>query len=262
MHRISPAAVLAAVIVLAGCGSQGGVPSPDPSGDPFDPQGSWQLSSSSVNGGEVPLVEGHPVTLTIEGSEIGGTAACNQYGGRLSVTGGTLEISELAMTAMGCEVDLMAAESAYTAALSVVESIGGDGDQLVLRGPDVELRFDRLPAPPTAELVDSVWVLDTLFVGDVASSPLGEPATLVLRSDGTFSGSTGCRTFSGNWLEQGEQIMAPSFGMDQTECPAELSQQDSHVVSVIGDGFVPSIQGDLLTLVDPGGVGLVFRAED
>jgi heat shock protein HslJ len=262
MHRIPRTVGVVLAVLLAGCGSQGGVASPDPSGDPFDPQGSWELSSSSVDGGDVPLVEGHPVTLTIEGSEIGGTAACNQYGGRLSVTGGTLEISELAMTAMGCEQDLMAAESAYIAALSVVESIGGDSDQLVLRGADVELRFDRLAAPPTADLVDTVWVLDTLFVGDVASAPLGDPATLELRSDGTFSGSTGCRTFSGDWLEQGEQIIAPSFGMDQTECPAELSQQDSHVVSVIGDGFVPSIEGDLLTLVDPGGVGLVFRAED
>ena len=27
------------------------------------------------------------------------------------------------------------------------------------------------------------------------------------------------------------------------------------------DGFVPSVEGDLLTLVDPGGVGLVYRAE-
>ena len=36
--------------------------------------------------------------------------------------------------------------------------------------------------------------------------------------------------------------------------------QDTHVVSVIGDGFVPTIDGDLLTLTDPGGVGLVYRA--
>lgn len=33
------------------------------------------------------------------------------------------------------------------------------------------------------------------------------------------------------------------------------------MVSVIGDGFVPSIEGDLLTHTDPGGVGLVDRAE-
>jgi hypothetical protein len=31
-------------------------------------------------------------------------------------------------------------------------------------------------------------------------------------------------------------------------------------VSVIGDGFIPTIEGDLLTLMDPGGIGLVYRA--
>ncbi len=217
--------------------------------------------SGTANGAEIPLVDGRSVTMTIEGSEIGGTAACNHYGGRLSVTGGRLAIGDLAMTAMGCEEPVMASESAFMAALSAVETIGGDGEQLVLRGPDVELRFDALAPPPTADLVDTTWILDTLFVGDVASSPMGDPATLALRSDGTFTGSTGCRTFSGEWLEQGEQIIAPSFGMDQTDCPAELSQQDGHVVTVIGDGFVPTIEGDLLTLVDPGGVGLVYRAE-
>jgi hypothetical protein len=50
--------------------------------------------------------------------------------------------------------------------------------------------------------------------------------------------------------------------MGEAECPAALSEQDSHVVSVIGDGFVPSIEGDLLTLLDPGGVGLVYRAQE
>ncbi len=50
--------------------------------------------------------------------------------------------------------------------------------------------------------------------------------------------------------------------MDDTTCPAELSDQDDHVVSVIGDGFIPTIDGDLLTLMDPGGIGLVYRAED
>jgi hypothetical protein len=34
------------------------------------------------------------------------------------------------------------------------------------------------------------------------------------------------------------------------------------VVSVIGDGFVPTLEGDRLTLTDPGSIGLVYRAAD
>lgn len=253
--------LLAAALMLAACGSVGS-PSPDTSEDPFDPQGSWELTSGSIDGAEIRVVDDHPITLTIEGAEVGGTAACNSYGGRLTVTDGRLEIRDLGMTAMGCEEPVMAAEAAYTAALAAVSSMGGDGGELVLGGPNVELRFSALAPPPTAEVVDTRWVLETLFVGDVASAVLGEPATLELRSDGTFSGSTGCRSFSGDWHEQGEQIVAPSWGMDGSECPADLTQQDGHVVSVIGDGFVLSVVGDLLTLTDPGGVGLVYRAEE
>lgn len=253
--------IIGAVVFLAACGSARTSP-PDASEEPFDPQGTWRLVSGSVDGREIPVADDHPVTLTIEGSEIGGTAACNHYGGRLTVTAGRLEIGDLAMTAMGCEEPAMAIETAYLGALAVIDSIGADDEALVLRGPGVELRFEALPRPPTAELVDTTWVLDTVFVGDVAASPIGERATLELSSDGTFTGSTGCRTFSGEWLEQGEQIIAPSWGLDQAECSVEVSQQDAHVVSVIGDGFVPTIEGELLTLTDPGGVGLVYRAEE
>lgn len=256
MHR--PGYALIAVALLAACGSQS-APTPSPSGDPFDPQGSWQLRSGSADGIEIPIVADHPITMTIEGSEIGGTSACNSYGGRLTVTGGRLRIGELAMTMMGCEDAVMAAEAAYTAALSAVDSIGRDGQDLVLSGPGVELRFTALAPPPTAEVTDTNWVLDTVFVGDVASSTVGEPATLELRSDGTMTGSTGCRSFTGQWVEQGEQIVATTLAMDGTECPADLAGQDDHVVSVIGDGFVPTVTENLLTLTDPGGVGLVYR---
>ena len=251
---------LLAALTLAACGAQGATPFP--SGDPFVAEGSWELTSGTAGGDELPIVDDHPITLTIEGSEIGGTSACNSYGGRVTVKGGQLEIGELGMTAMGCEPPVMAVESAYMAALGAVTSLIGDDGKLVLHGPDVELRFERLPKPPTAELVGTAWVLDTLFVGDVASSPLGEPATLELRADGTFSGSTGCRSFSGEWVEAGEQIIAPSFAMDDRACPAALRSQDEHVVTVIGDGFVSSIEQDLLTLADPGGVGLVYRGEE
>jgi heat shock protein HslJ len=261
MLRLHRPPILAVALMLVACGSAG-TPPTSPSEEPFDPQGSWELTSGRAGGVEIPIVDDHPITLTIEGAAVGGTAACNSYGGRLTVTDGRLQIRDLGMTAMGCDEPLMAAEAAYTAALNAVELIGGDGGELVLSGPNVELRFSALAPPPTAEIVDTTWVLETLFVGDVASAVLGERATLELHSDGTFSGSTGCRSFSGDWHEQGQQIVAPSWGMDGRECPADLTQQDGHVVSVIGDGFVATVTRDLLTLTDPGGVGLVYRAEE
>jgi heat shock protein HslJ len=251
--------LLVLALVVAACGGPGATPTPRTE---LDTSGTWQLTSGRTDAGEVPILDDHPITLTITGDEIGGTAACNRYGGRLAVRDGRLTIDNLAMTAMGCEGPVAASEAAYTGALGMVTTIGREDEELVLSGPAAELRFSQLPPPPTAELVDTTWMLETIFVGDIASAPMGEPATLELRSDGTFGGSTGCRPFDGAWIERGEQIQAHTMAMGDVVCPADLEQQDSHVVSVIGDGFVPTIKGDLLTLIDPGGVGLVYRAQD
>lgn len=250
-------------LVVAGCGSPAASPPPPspPVEDP-DPQGSWQLASGTVDGEPIAIVEDHPITVTIDGASIGGRA-CNEYGGRLAPTSGGVEIRDLGSTSMACvDERVMDAEAAYLQAFGRTATITVVDGALVLAGPGTELRFERLPPPPTAELVDTTWALETVFVGDVASPPKGDPATLELAGDGTFRGSTGCRTFEGRWIEQGDQIRAAEMAMDDTECPVALSGQDSHVVTVIGDGFVATVDGDLLTLIDPGGAGLVYRAAE
>lgn len=255
-HRLT-AGLLA--LVLAACGQ------PNPTTDPGDgdPQGSWQLVEGSVNGQAVPILDEYRITLTLEGSRISGTAACNSYGGVLSVEGGRLRIEDLAQTAMAClDEEAMTAEAIYMSGLGAADSIGLDGEELLIQGPGVELRFVELAPPPTAELVDTVWTLETLVMGDVASSVAGDPATLELRSDGTIHGSTGCREFDGTWLEQGDEIVTPTLATDDRACPAELQAADAHVLAVIGDGFRATVDGGQLTLTDAGGAGLVYRAPE
>jgi heat shock protein HslJ len=251
------------VMVLAGCGSSAVSAVPSASAAAGDPEGGWELASGIVDGVPLAVLADHPITAVVEGSSISGRSACNEYGGRVEAGAGGVTIGELFNTDMACGPDaVMGLEAAYLEALGRVSLIDVIDGQLAMRGDGVDLRFDRRPEPPVAQLVDTTWVLETMFVGDVASPPAGEPATLDLASDGTFSGSTGCRTFTGRWVEFGAEIRAPDYRMGETECPAELFEQDSHIVSVIGDGFVPSIEGDLLTLLDPGGVGLVYRAQE
>ena len=263
--------VATAAIALTACGGGGTVPTPTAaaSGDQppsatagGDPIGAWTLREGTGPEGDVVLVDDFPITLEIAGASLTGRA-CNDYGATIAPLGDGIELRELAMTAMACVDDrIMVAEAAYTAALQGVRRIGVEGDELMLTGPGVSLRFTRLPELPTAELVGTTWTLESAFVGDVAASPVGDPATLLLRADGSLSGSTGCRGFDGTWVEGAGQIQATSLGMDETECPADLADQDSHVVSVIGDGFVPTVDGQLLTLTDPGGIGLVYRADE
>jgi heat shock protein HslJ len=57
----------------------------------------------------------------------------------------------------------------------------------------------------------------------------------------------------------GSEVLFPNFAADG-DCPNALWDQDSQVVTVLGDGFVPVVDGDSLTLNSVGGEGLVYRA--
>lgn len=248
---------LGASACAPGVGGPGG---PTPADEPLD--GAWELSGGTIDGVAIELVDGHRVTLVIEGSTVGGVAACNHYGGELVTGDEGVRIDAFGMTEMACAEPAMALEAAYIDALLRVEAIARRGDELVARGEGVELAFAFRPPPPTADLVDTGWILESLVTGDVVASPMGEPATLELRGDGRFSGSTGCRSFSGEWIEHGDEIDTPSWGMDGRVCPAELEAQDRHVVEVIGDGFTVVVDGDRLVISDPSGRGLAYRAEE
>jgi heat shock protein HslJ len=245
------------LVVSAAC-SAGGSPSPR-APDPNGLLGSWVLVEGTGPEGDVTIVDGYRITLEIQGSEIGGTSACNHYFGRMSVVGDALRIDELGGTEMACQPDVMASESAYWAALGAVTGWTRDGDSLTLTGPDASLTYEQLEPVPDAAMVDTVWVLDTLVSGDAASSTSGR-ATLELGSDGTIVGSTGCRDFTGRYQISGDEVMVTELTMEG-ECTAELAAQDSHVVTVLGDGFTVQVEGSRLTLGSAGNQGLGYTAE-
>ncbi len=122
-------AALAAVALLGAC-----------SGGP-DVDGSWHLAAGTVDGSELALVDASPVTLTVDGTSVSGTAACNTYFGDVDVADGWRP-GEPGRTEKGCDADLMALETAYLGALGRVTAADRDGDDLVLTGDAVKLRFE------------------------------------------------------------------------------------------------------------------------
>jgi heat shock protein HslJ len=123
--------------LLAACSSAGD------SGD-GDIEGVWVLVSATVDGTDIPLVEGAEVTLTIEGDEVTGRAACNSYFGVIETDDGGVVIGQVGMTEMACEPPLMEVESAYLSAIGRVDSAEIEGETLVMTGAEVELRFERV----------------------------------------------------------------------------------------------------------------------
>jgi heat shock protein HslJ len=223
-----------------------------------DATGDWRLVSGTNAGVDVPIVAGSDITMTVAGSEISGRSACNQYGGQVIVENGQVTFGPLFMTEMACPEPVMASEAAYHAALAEVRAATRDGDRLTLSGDGVELVYERIAPVPAAEIVDTDWILDSLITADAVSSVMGVPAALHLASDGTVTGSTGCRSFSGRYTLANGEVAFTEFAMGQPECTTDLAAQDEHVVAVLGDGFRAEVDGQHLTLTGDGGLGLGY----
>ncbi|HSK93153.1 MAG TPA: META domain-containing protein [Candidatus Angelobacter sp.] len=252
--RIRLAAALVAVLVVAGCDALF-----PPGGDAGPIDGEWRLTGGSHDGLPLPIPPEAPISLVVDGDEVGGRAACNQYGGEVTLDGDDVTFGAMSMTEMGCDPAIMDAESAYLAALADVERWVRDGATLRLIGNEVELTYELVPPAPDAALVGTRWRLDGLVDGDAVSSTMGDPATLELREDGTLTGTTGCRTFDGRYELDGNAVRVTDLANDDRACPG-LETQDEHVLAVLAEGFIHAVQGEQLTLT-AGRIGLVYLAE-
>ncbi len=254
--RLKSTSLIAIVtIALAACGTN------EPLGPPAGLDGSWQLISGTHQGTAIEPIATQPVTMTFNGAEVTGTAACNGYGGTFDTTGSEISFSEMIRTEMACfPTEVMELEENYLVALLSVSGVSVTDGLLVLSGDNTTLEFEELPPVSTADLLGTVWVLDGLVNGDSVSSVGGDRATLELFSDGSLLGSTGCRTVTGTYVESAGSIETPTLAADG-ECPDDLSSQDSLVLSVLGGPFRTEVDGQNLTLTQSGGEGLTYRAE-
>ena len=106
---------------------------------------SWALTGGFDADGDLAPIDGSPVTLVVDGDRVAGRAACNQYFGPLTVTGDAWSVGLVGQTMMACDDATMELETRFLRALQTVDRAAEDGDALVLSGPDLELRFARLP---------------------------------------------------------------------------------------------------------------------
>jgi heat shock protein HslJ len=273
--------VVAAVLLVA-CGGLAGPTAPVVEGDGAgtDPAGSWVLVDARPT---MDVPAGARVTLQVvaEGDawQVGGTAACNSYFGTVVTDGARWRGEGYGATEMACEEPRMAAERAYLHSLAQVDHwMRPSVDELVLSGQEVTLRFASLPPVPTAELTGTTWVLEGLVTGVGTDATISstvadaDVATLRLDSAGTVEVSTGCRTFTGEWVEAGDAILLTTFGVrgdspniatdGTTTCDEAVVAQEHHVLSVLGDGFRAEIDGEHLTLASRDELGLTYRATD
>jgi heat shock protein HslJ len=267
-HRLlaTTAVTAALTLVLTACGGAGtGDAGSD--GAAGDLDGSWELVRGSGPDGAVPLVDSAPITLVIDGTQWGGVAACNSYGGEVQVGGGQLTSTGYAVTEMYCmDEDIMDAERAYLAALQAATEVSLTSGELVLTGPDVELVFRAQAPVADAAVVGTTWALTELLDGDgpdAAVSSVAAEAELELGADGRLAGSTGCNRLMGGYELDGDTLVVTGpLATTRMACvdPA-ATQQERHVLEVLEAGpLTVEVTGDRLQLTAPDGRGLAYRA--
>jgi heat shock protein HslJ len=272
--RLSVTAVVAvgvSVLLLTGCGSGGDariVPG-TPTSAGLD--GAWTLTHGSGPAGALRLVAGHPVTLTLEATTIGGIAACNHYGGRVDRSGDGFVIGDdLVSTEMACAGEgVMELESSYLQVLGTVRTASLDADTLVLRGDGVELTFSRDAPVVDAPLEGTRWIVQALLDGDTAASlPLASDAptsdTLqgyLLLDGGRLTGSTGCRTLTATYTVTSGRLAVRDLTLGKRACEPAYVAMDAQVVAVLTAGPSARVARRSLTLTTADGLGLSLAAD-
>jgi heat shock protein HslJ len=125
-------------VLLAACADPGEEGASDPTAE------SWVLQAGTLDGAEIPIVEGYPITLIFDQPEgtAGGKSACNQWFGTYTLTGNELTFTDIGGTLMACTEGLvMDSETAFLTAMELVEIYTIDGNELNLSGEAVDLVF-------------------------------------------------------------------------------------------------------------------------
>jgi len=147
-RRLPTAAVAAILLALA-------VAACSPSASHADADGDWVLVSGDTPEGPIEIVTGYEPTLTVHGREVSGHAGCNQFGTAEGPDSGTngedaedAEGSdrdwptEFFSTMMACDPpEVMTQEAMFLDALSKITDVQTGEEELVLTGPQTELRF-------------------------------------------------------------------------------------------------------------------------
>lgn len=210
------------------------------------------------------LVAGSRIQLRFaDGADLGASAGCNTIGGTYRLDGNVLVVTAGGMTEMGCDPERHQQDDWLAAFLSSRPTFSLDGNDLTLGSGGTTIRLlDREVAEPDLPIAGPVWTLDSIISGDAVSSvPGGVVATLTVHPDGTVELSPGCNGGSSTITTQGDQLRFGPILTTKMACQGPAGDVERTVLGVLGGGPLTfSIDASVLTLRDPNGNGLGFRA--
>jgi heat shock protein HslJ len=255
-HNLARATLTALLLAAAGCGPE--LTTPGEATAPVtrgELDGLQFLLASSV--GFEPLA-GSTVRLSFRDGQLSAGAGCNHLGGAFQIRDGTLVVTELGMTEIGCDPEQHTEDEWLLEFLTSRPRITREGERLTLTGTSATLTFvDREVADPDQPLAGAAWTIDTfLRRGGASHLPSAKHPTLTFRMDGTLEVDTTCNTSRGNYTVSGDALTLSNVAYTEKACSSPASFVEEQVQAVIADGTLTiHIDARRLT-IERGDIGL------
>lgn len=210
-----------------------------------------------------------PVTdvgVDFDRRELSTRGGCNDSGGSYRLDGDVLVVTDMWSTDMGCEDERLHAQDAWLADFLMDRPTWTyDDPVLVLQTDDTKMTLtDREIAVGDKDLVDTVWVMDSIIDGkSVMAGSVDFDPTWTLHADGSVDVATGCHTGTGSYEVDGTELRLGSFAYSPVECSDSMQMEyDEAVRLVLNDGTIDwEIDESRLTLMR-GSDGLMARAAE
>jgi len=250
--------VLTVLAALAGCG--GGQGDNGPAVDPGLGPITYVVTGVTVDGDRHTLVAGTQVRIRFADGKVTLTAGCNTMSGGYHLEESRLTVEPLAMTEMGCDRARMDQDTWLAGLFAKPVLLTTGTEPSIVSGSTVLAMADREQVSPDLPLEGTRWILETVIVGDVASSvPTGTKATLQI-SGGKVTVNDGCNGGSGPVKVVGDTLEFGDLMMSMRPCPTWLGYDAGAFSAVISGTATFSIEEHSLTITK-GARGLGFRAD-
>jgi heat shock protein HslJ len=209
-------------------------------------------------------VAGTVIRLSFNDGGLNLNAGCNHLSGPYAIQDGTLVMSGMSTTEMGCDAALHTQDEWLADFFAGKPTLVLDGDTLTFTSGDVVLTFlDREVADPDRPLVGPTWTVDSLISDDSVSSIMStlEPPTLSFNSDGSFQVTTSCITAGGNYTATTTDLTFIAVTFPVSTCTDSASNSLLlHLATVFADGTATyGIDAARLT-IEQGSVGIMALA--
>ncbi len=223
----------------------------------------WRATGGIVDGDPVTLLDDQPITLTVAGTDVSGQASCNGYFGTVVRSDTTIEFEGLGWNETACEpAASMDLERVFLTSVGPTATYNVDGTVLTWTSPTSTWTFDFVPPTPDEPIVGTVWVLSGIVYEFGGMSGMGiDDGHIAFASDGTFTGSTSCRDFTGTWSMDGDTLVAEAAQV-VGKCVGAINPEfDATFAQVLTEGFHGTIEGLQLKARPRDDLGLDFMAQ-